>query len=246
MSEAVRFSDVTKAFRPGRQRNIKDALLSNRRHRMQAEPVTAISRLSFTVTVGESVAILGHNGSGKSTTLKLLARTLRPTSGTVWSCGRIAPILELGSGFHPDLTGRENIFLNGAVLGVSRRYLSQHLEEIIEFSGLSEQIDLPVRFYSSGMVVRLGFSIAVHVEPETILVDEVLAVGDLGFQEKCLSRMQEMKREGRTVLLVTHSLEQAESFCGRAIVMSRGSAVFDGHIGDARPAYLESVHELDR
>ena len=233
---AVSFSGVTKSFRVGRASGIKDLLLGSSGHRARAKTVQALNDVSFSIDPGESVALLGHNGSGKSTALKLLAGTIQPTSGRVTTHGRIAPLLELGAGFHPDLTGRENIFLNAAFLGVPRSYVRKHLDAIIDFSGVEEAIDTPVRFYSSGMYVRLGFSVAIHMDPEIVLVDEVLAVGDLDFQGKCLTSMKHLRDEGRTVILVTHSIQEATTFCTRGMVLSHGSLEYDGPISDAAEA----------
>ena len=241
--DVICFENVSKVYQLGRHRHVKDALLTSRRLRPKRIEVTALREFSLSVTQGESVALLGHNGSGKSTALKILARTIRPTSGSIKSHGRIAPLLELGSGFHPDLTGRENIFLNAAVLGVSRRYIRSHLSDIIDFSELGTHIDLPLRSYSSGMYTRLGFSVAAHVDPSIVLIDEVLAVGDAGFQAKCMAKMQEFKRDGRTVILVTHSWQQAADFCERVAVLTLGRKVFDGSIESGHAAFLASAHQ---
>lgn len=243
--ETIRFERVSKSFRVGRSRHVKDFLLGAKGQRHKSRSLTAVRDLSFNVMSGETLAILGHNGSGKSTSLKLLAGVMTPTRGSVFVSGNVAPLLELGSGFHPDLTGRENIFLNSAILGVPRKTVKAKIDEIVDFSGIEEQLDTPVRFYSSGMFVRLGFAIAVNVEPDIVLVDEVLAVGDAGFQEKCLARMAKMKAEGRTIVLVTHSLEQAMGFCDRAIILSHGSCIYDGPVQGAKQAYAQSSHELD-
>lgn len=238
---AVKFEHVTKSFRVGHSRGVKDAVLGSVGKRQRANKLLAVDDLTFRIQHGDAVALLGHNGSGKSTALKLLARTIVPASGKVSTNGRVAPLLELGAGFHPDLTGRENIFLNAAVLGVRRAYVHQHLSEIIEFSELGEFIDTPVRFYSSGMNARLGFSVAVHVEPEIVLIDEVLAVGDADFQKRCMERMENLRDEGRTLLLVTHSLPQAKAFCKRAIVLNHGKLTYDGPIDQVDEAYLSST-----
>lgn len=230
--KAISFDRVTKSFKSGRPRGLKDRLLGSKGTRPQSQRVTVLREVSFSVAPGESVAILGHNGAGKSTILKLLAGTLQPSSGVVSSSGRIAPLLELGAGFHPDLTGRENILLSGAFMGVSRRDIRAKLDAIIDFSGIAGDIDSPVRFYSSGMYARLGFSVAVHLDPDILLIDEVLAVGDPEFQKQCLGRMGELQSEGKTMLLVTHSLEQAASFAPRAMALRRGEIVFDGDIDE--------------
>lgn len=221
------FEDVSKSYRVGRANALKDLALGSRKHRGRVQVVEAVKNVSFIVESGESVALLGHNGAGKSTVLKLLAGTIQPTQGRVTTTGRIAPLLELGAGFHPDLTGRENIFMNASVLGLSRAYVSAHLEQIIEFAGLDDAIDMPVRFYSSGMYARLGFSVAVHANPEILLIDEVLAVGDAEFQAKCLARMNELRHGGRTLVLVTHSAEQARTFADRTLVLDHGVLVED-------------------
>ncbi len=243
--EAVRFSHVCKAYRVGRPWGIKDALLGSARHRHKSRIVRAVNDVSFCVREGDTVALLGHNGSGKSTVLKLLAGTIYPTSGNVHVHGRVAPLLELGAGFHPDLTGRENIFLNASILGVRRTYVKQHLDEIIGFAALDDFIDSPVRFYSTGMSTRLGFAVAVHVQPEIILIDEVLAVGDEEFRRKCLAKMAAFRDQGRTLILVTHSLELAQSFCDRALILSHGHLTFDGPVEEAEPSYVASTRASD-
>lgn len=239
--EAIRFEKVSRSFRQGRPLYVKEALLGSRGVRAHSRVTHAVNDLSFSVDSGEAVALLGHNGSGKSTTLKLLARVLTPTSGRVLSRGRIAPLLQLGSGFHPDLTGRENVYLNAAILGMERRRIIARMDDIVSFAGLEDHIDMPVRFYSTGMNARLGFAIAINVEPEIMLIDEVLAVGDNDFQVRCLERMQELKQDGRTMILVTHSLAQAQSFCTRAIVLDHGNCTYDGAVSDAQEPYTAST-----
>ena len=240
MAAAVRFEGVTKSFRLSSTKSIKERLLGVSGHRSKATTVEAVRDLDLEIQQGESVALLGHNGSGKSTSLKMLAGTIAPTRGRIWARGRIAPLLELGSGFHPDLTGRENIFLNAAILGIKRDEVAHRLDDIVAFAEVDDFLETPVKFYSSGMSVRLGFAIAVNVEPDILLVDEVLAVGDEDFQGKCLARMQRFKDEGRTVVLVTHSLEQAQGFCERALVLDHGSLLYDGHARGAADAYHRS------
>lgn len=235
MSTVVRFESVSKVYSRRETGTVKNLLLNSKRGTGRSLSLKAVDDVSFDISAGESVALLGHNGSGKSTILKMLAGVLRPSSGLVRARGRIAPLLELGSGFHPDLSGRENIFLNGAVLGIPAKELARRFDEIVEFSEMSEYLDMPIRFYSSGMVVRLGFAIAVNVSPEILLVDEVLAVGDARFQQKCLSRMEDIKSSGVTVVMVTHSRALAESFCERAIVLDHGRKTYDDAIDALGP-----------
>jgi len=237
---AVRFEGVSKTFRISATKSLKDRLLGIAGQRRPPAVVRAVRDLDLEISEGESVALLGHNGSGKSTTLKMLAGTIAPSSGRVWARGRIAPLLELGAGFHPDLTGRENVFMNSAILGIKRQEAARNLDRIVNFAEMEDFLDTPVKFYSSGMTVRLGFAIAVNVDPEILLVDEVLAVGDEDFQDKCLARMQALKHEGRTVVLVTHSLDQAAAFCERAVVMDHGRAVYVGPMSGASQAYHSS------
>lgn len=240
MGTAIRFESVSKTFRISQTKTVKELMLGVAGHRPRPKTVHAVHSLSLDVGVGESLALLGHNGSGKSTTLKMLAGTVAPSAGRIWARGRIAPLLELGAGFHPDLTGRENVFLNSAILGIPRSEVSRRLEAIVDFAEVASFLDTPVKFYSSGMAVRLGFAIAVNVEPDILLVDEVLAVGDEHFQGKCLSRMQELKSEGRTTVLVTHSLAQAATFCSRAVVLDHGRTTYDGPLQQAAEAYHAS------
>jgi len=192
----------------------------------------ALEDVSFSVKAGETVGILGANGSGKSTILKLISRIIDPTTGVITISGRLSALLELGAGFHPDLTGRENIYLNGSILGFNRKAMNQKLDSIIEFADIGEFIDVPIRNYSSGMQMRLGFSVAVHVEPEIILVDEVLAVGDYSFQLKCLDRIRQMQREGVTILFVSHDFEAVERLCSRAVWLEDGVLQAEGNVPD--------------
>ena len=240
MTTAIRFEHVSKTFRLSGTKSVKEMLLGISGHRQKAVVLQAVQDLTFDVAAGESVALLGHNGSGKSTTLKMLAGTVAPSDGRIWARGRLAPLLELGSGFHPDLSGRENVYLNAAILGIKRAEVERRLDEIVDFAEVEDFLDTPVKFYSSGMSVRLGFAIAVNVDPDVLLVDEVLAVGDESFQSKCLERMQRFKSDGRTVVLVTHSLEQAQSFCDRALVLDHGRLTYDGPSTAADKPYHRS------
>jgi ABC-2 type transport system ATP-binding protein len=241
MTAAIAFSGVSKSFRVSQSKNLKDLLLGISGHRPRTHIVEAVRDVSFTILTGETVALLGHNGSGKSTSLKMLAGTVAPTRGEIWARGRIAPLLELGAGFHPDLSGRENVFLNGAILGIAKRDIAKRLDEILEFAEIRDFADTPVKFYSSGMAVRLGFAIAVNVDPEILLVDEVLAVGDAEFQVKCHERMRLLQQEGRTIVLVTHNFGEAERFCSRALVLDHGALTFDGPMAEAANAFQRST-----
>jgi lipopolysaccharide transport system ATP-binding protein len=202
------------------------------------EEVWALKDVSLDVLAGEVLGIIGPNGAGKSTLLKILSRVTAPTSGRVTLRGRIGSLLEVGTGFHPELTGRENIFLNGAVLGMTRAEVRAKLDEIIAFSGCERYLDTPVKRYSSGMIVRLGFAVAAHLEPEILVVDEVLAVGDAEFQRRCMGKMHDVSRSGRTVLFVSHNMMAVQSLCTRAAVLKGGRVVAQGAVGDCIAQYL--------
>lgn len=199
--------------------------------------VWVLRNISFEVKQGEVLGIIGKNGAGKSTLLKILSQITSPTLGEIKIKGRIAALLEVGTGFHPDLTGRENIFLNGAILGMTKAEIKHKLDEIIYFSGVEKYIDTPVKRYSSGMIVRLGFAIAAHLEPEILVVDEVLAVGDAEFQKKCLGKIKDVSGEGRTVLFVSHNMGQISSLCSRAIILNKGTVEFDGPVDQGVKIY---------
>jgi lipopolysaccharide transport system ATP-binding protein len=203
------------------------------------EYIWALKDITFQVPQSEAVGIIGRNGAGKSTLLKILSRVTAPTTGVVKARGRIASLLEVGTGFHPELTGRENIFLNGAILGMSRMEVRGKFDEIVDFSGIGQFIDTPVKRYSSGMYVRLAFAVAAHLEPEILVVDEVLAVGDASFQKKCLGKMDEVAHGGRTVLFVSHNMSAIVALCQRAIWLERGRLVMDGDAKSVAAAYLE-------
>jgi lipopolysaccharide transport system ATP-binding protein len=206
-----------------------------------AGTVYSLKDISFEIKQGEAVGIIGKNGAGKSTLLKLLSRVTAPTSGHIRLKGRVASMLEIGTGFHPELTGRENIYLNGAILGMSKREISRKLDEIIDFSGVDQYIDTPVKRYSSGMYVRLAFGVAAHLESEILIVDEVLAVGDAEFQRKCLGKMGDAKtNDGRTVLFVSHNMAAVTALCQRAILLEKGEMVFDGPARKGVERYLQN------
>ncbi len=205
------------------------------------EEFWALRDVSFDIGQGERVGIIGRNGAGKSTLLKILSRITEPATGRVVIDGRVASLLEVGTGFHPELTGRENIFLNGSILGMSREEIVRKFDEIVEFADVERFLDTPVKRYSSGMYVRLAFAVAAHLEPEILVVDEVLAVGDAQFQKKCLGKMQSVGRDGRTVLFVSHNMAAIEGLCDRVIVLQGGTKVFDGNVQDGIRRYFETI-----
>lgn len=204
------------------------------------EEVWALKDASFDIRKGEAVGIIGRNGAGKSTLLKVLSRITEPSAGRVTIKGRVASLLEVGTGFHPELTGKENIYLNGAILGMTRAEIKRKFDEIVAFAEVEQYLDTPVKRYSSGMYVRLAFAVAAHLEPEILIVDEVLAVGDTEFQKKCLGKMGDVAHEGRTVLFVSHNMNAIQRLCKRCIVLSQGLIVFDGNAGSAVGFYLKS------
>jgi ABC-2 type transport system ATP-binding protein len=241
-NEAIVVRDVSKSFRISTTpvTSLKERLLGMGRNHY--EEFGALHDIDFTIREGETVGILGHNGSGKSTLLKCIAGILTPTRGEVLVRGRLASLLELGAGFHPDLTGRENVFINAAFLGMPRKEIASRFDAIVDFAGLEQFIDEPVKHYSSGMYVRLGFAVAVNLEPDVLLVDEVLAVGDEVFQLKCMSRIKQFQDEGRTIVLVTHAAETVRQICGRAIVLDHGNLVIDDEPGKAIRVFREYLH----
>jgi len=219
---AVEVHNVSKKFRLFHERNqtLKSTLMRGKRTKY--EDFWALKDVSFDVPEGQTFGLIGRNGSGKSTLLKILAKIIYPTSGEIRHNGRMASLLEVGSGFHPELSGIDNIFLNGAILGMSKREIKQKLDSIIDFAGVGTFIDQPVKNYSSGMYVRLGFSVAIHVEPEILIVDEVLAVGDADFKAKCNTKFREIKKSGRTTILVSHDMKAVEDMCDSAAWLDGG------------------------
>ena len=205
--------------------------------------IWALDDVSFTVNKGEVIGIIGRNGAGKSTLLKILSRITKPTSGYAQIYGRLGSLLEVGTGFHPELTGRDNIFLNGAMLGMRRHEINQRFDAIADFSGIAKFLDTPVKRYSSGMYVRLAFAVAAHLEPEILLIDEVLAVGDSEFQKKCLGKMEEVSQSGRTILFVSHNLDSVLNLCGRAILLENGQIVSMGETKEIVNQYIQQGYE---
>lgn len=198
----------------------------------------ALKDLNFEVKRGEVLGVIGHNGAGKSTLLKIISRITEPTSGEIRIQGRVSSLLEVGTGFHPELTGRDNVYMNGTILGMTKKEIDQRFDEIIEFSGIEQHIDTPVKFYSSGMKVRLGFAVAAHLEPEILIVDEVLSVGDIGFQRKCLGKMNEVAGSGRTVLFVSHNMAAVENLCTTGLLLDHGKISFIGSVRDTVRQYI--------
>jgi ABC-2 type transport system ATP-binding protein len=240
---AVRVSNLSKRFRLFHDRNqsLKQTLLSGRRSRH--EDFWALRDVSFDVQRGETFGIVGHNGSGKSTLLKCLTKILQPDEGRVAVQGSISALLELGAGFHPELSGRENVFLNAAILGVPRRDIVERFDEIVEFSGLEQFIDTPVKNYSSGMFVRLGFAVAINVDPDVLIIDEVLAVGDAAFQAKCGDKIAEFRDRGKTIVLVTHGMSDVVRICQRAAWLDHGQLRMLGAPDEIVDAYMETSHQ---
>jgi ABC-2 type transport system ATP-binding protein len=229
----IEIEKLSKRFVIRKDKSIKERVVNAALSRRHREDFWALRDVDLTIDSGTTVGLIGPNGSGKSTLLKAIGGIIQPTSGTVRRRGRLAALLELGAGFHPDLTGRDNIYLNAAILGLTRRQTDQHFDAIVDFSGIEKFIDTQVKFYSSGMYVRLAFAVAIHVDPDILLVDEVLAVGDEPFQRKCLDRIKRFQREGRTIVLVTHALDQVVEICNRAVVLEHGQVLADGTAREA-------------
>jgi lipopolysaccharide transport system ATP-binding protein len=251
MTTAIAAERLSKRYRIGELQSaygtLRDSLASGtrrvlrREHRPHSEELWALRDVSFDVPEGQVLGVVGRNGAGKSTLLKILTRITTPTEGRATIRGAVGSLLEVGTGFHPELTGRENVFLNGAVLGMKRREIARKFDEIVDFSGVHAFIDTPVKRYSSGMSVRLAFAVAAHLEPEILLVDEVLAVGDAEFQRRCLGRMEELSDSGRTVLFVSHQMQAVSSLCDRALLLEKGTIVEDGPASEVVAHYLQAV-----
>lgn len=245
----IEFDSVSKKFKKGEKFNsIRDALPNLFRKPFNEENLKdkefwAVKDVSFQIKKGDVVGIMGPNGAGKSTILKLLSRIIIPTKGSMKINGRLSALIEVTAGFHPELTGRENVYLNGTILGMRRKEIDEKFDEIVDFSGVKEFIDTPVKRYSSGMYSRLGFSVAAHMDPEILLVDEVLAVGDMAFQAKCAQKMRELLSSGSTIVLVSHQLDMIQSLCKRAILLNQGQILKDGPVGEVIPHYQNIVNQ---
>ncbi len=233
-SPSIIVDHVSKSFLKRNTHSFKEAFVGFiRGKKVRADRFTALNDLSFQIGEGESVAVMGMNGSGKSTTLKLISGVLEPDSGAVYTRGRVAGLIEVGAGFHPDLTGRENVYLNAAILGMEKHEIDARFDEIVEFSEIGEFIDQEVKHYSSGMFMRLAFSVAIHVELDVLLVDEVLSVGDAPFRAKCSAKIKDLTAQGVTMLVVSHSVNMVRDLCQRGIVIKKGKKIFDGPIEEA-------------
>ena len=230
-SHSLSFADMVRSFiRKDQQEN--------------QEEFWALKNIGFEIHAGEAVGIIGKNGAGKSTLLKILSKITYPTEGRFEMDGRVSSLLEVGTGFHPELSGRENIFLNGTILGMRRQEIKNKFEEIVEFSGVSKFIDTPVKHYSSGMYVRLAFSVAAHLEPEILIIDEVLAVGDAEFQKKCIGKMDEVTHQGRTVLFVSHNMNAVKTLCSRAVLLQKGGVALEGEVREVVSKYLGNAQDI--
>lgn len=236
---AIEVKDITRSFKVylDRGKNIKEFALFKKRRKYVKRDV--LKGISFEVKKGEAVGLIGHNGCGKSTTLKMLTRILYPETGTIAVAGRVSSLIELGAGFHPDMSGRENIYINAAIFGLNKKEIDRRVEDIIAFSELEEFIDSPVRTYSSGMYMRLAFSVAINVDAEVLLIDEILAVGDANFQAKCFNKLREIKANGTTIVIVSHSLGQIEQICERSIWIHEGLIRMEGSPREVHPVYLD-------
>lgn len=244
----LKFSEVSKRYRIHQQEDSNPSspawLRQLKRLCRPAREFWALREVSFAVERGEALGIIGHNGAGKSTILKLLSGITAPSAGEVTINGRLVALIEVGSGFHPELTGRENVYLNGSILGMRRREIAAKLDSIIDFAGVRSFIDMPVKRYSSGMYVRLGFSIAAHLDPDILLLDEVLAVGDATFQEKCVERLRELERAGKTIIFISHDMSAVEQLCDRVLLLQQGRVVADGAPREVIAQYRHSAAEF--
>jgi ABC-type polysaccharide/polyol phosphate transport system ATPase subunit len=235
----IRLENVTQRFRVIHERpdTVRELFSKIFRHSSSYHDFEAVKNVSFDIPHGQAVGIIGRNGSGKSTLLKIIAGVYRPSKGTVTVNGTLAPLIELGAGFHHELTGRENILLNGLLMGYSKRDMLERQQAIIDFADVGEFIDAPVKQYSSGMYMRLAFAVAIEVDPQILVLDEILAVGDMGFQQKCFQRIRRFRESGKTILLVTHSMAVVEEHCDRAILIDHGSIIVDGRADEAIAMY---------
>jgi len=246
MAPSIRFDHVTKRYRIGQWLPSLRDVLTRRGNQAADQYHWAVNDVSFALEPGEALGVIGPNGAGKTTILKLLSGVTHPTSGNIAINGRFSALIELGAGFHPDLSGRENIYLNGTILGMQKAEITRRFDQIVDFAGIGAFLDTPVKRYSSGMYARLGFSIAAHVDPDVLLVDEVLAVGDYAFQQKCYAHMDMLRRQGTALIFVSHNMEAVRRVCSRGLVMYRGNNIFLGSAAEAVICYSDAVREAAR
>lgn len=237
----IALSNVEKFFYFQHQKTVKELVQAFFVKQKTLERMHALKDVSFSIKKGETVGIIGKNGAGKSTLLKLIAGVSSPTAGKVTVSGHVAPLIELGAGFHFELTGRENAFLNGVILGLKESYIKSKFDDIVKFAEIEEFIDTPIKYYSSGMYMRLAFAVAVFTDPDILLVDEILAVGDEGFQKKCMVKMEEFKKKGVTIVYVSHAMEAVKSFCSRVIYLEHGKVKFDGSAQEGVELYKQEL-----
>jgi len=238
---AISIDHVSKLFRKQKQKTFKEFIPALLGGRSTSETFWALQDINLEIKKGESFGIIGPNGSGKSTLLKLIAGVTQPTKGSITVNGRLAPLIELGAGFHPELTGRENIYLNGVILGMKRAEIVEKFKEIVDFAELWEFIDQPIKHYSSGMYLRLAFAVAVHTNPEILLIDEILAVGDAAFQDKCIVKINEFHDQGKTIMIVTHDLDTITDFCQRACFINHSQQIFTGSATETVAKYTSTT-----
>ncbi len=247
MQPSITLDQVSKRYRIGRGlTNLRNLFTIDRNDTNPNKYHWAVRDVSFILQPGEAMGIIGPNGAGKTTLLKLLSHVTKPTDGSIRVNGRLSALIELGAGFHPDLSGRDNIYLNGTILGMKRADIKSRFDAIVNFAGIGDYLDTPVKRYSSGMYARLGFAIAAHVDPQILLVDEVLAVGDYAFQQRCYARMDELRSQGTSLILVSHNMEAIRRVCGRGLVMYRGEDIFNGTAAEAVVAYSDALREAAR
>lgn len=238
----ISIKNLDKFFHLQHQRTLKELIQAISKKERTIDYLQALKKITFEIKKGECVGIIGRNGAGKSTLLKLIAGVSSPTSGTITVNGRVAPLIELGAGFHFELTGRENIYLNGVILGLTEKYIKEKFAEIVAFSEIPDFIDTPIKYYSSGMHMRLAFSVVVFMRPEILLIDEILAVGDDSFQKKCFTKMEEFKKQGVTMIFVSHDLAAVQNFCDRVIYLKKGEVIFDGDARDGIALYKKELN----
>lgn len=243
----IKFRDVNKSFRiyKNKANSLKEQLIINifKKRKLEVEEYKVLENINFDIEKGETIGIIGQNGAGKSTTLKLIAKILYPDTGEIEVKGKISSLIEVGAGFHPDLSGRENVYLYASIIGVSKKEVDERYDDIVKFAEIEEFMDSPVKNYSSGMYMRLAFSVSVHVDPEILLIDEVLAVGDANFQEKCINKIQEFKKKGKTIVFVSHDMNAIKLICDRVFFIHKGGKMVQGTTDEMIKLYNEIGHE---